>query len=61
MCQSPLHDFLQRLPKCEHHIHVEGALSPSLLFQLASRNNITLPANDEAFSSPQALVDRYRR
>ncbi|KOG97022.1 adenine deaminase [Saccharomyces eubayanus] len=36
-------EFLQELPKCEHHLHLEGTLEPDLLFVLAKRNNITLP------------------
>ncbi|MCJ1277074.1 adenine deaminase [Puttea exsequens] len=40
-------------------MHLEGALSPSLLFTLASRNNITLPVDDPAFSSADALLNRY--
>ena len=42
-------------------MHLEGALSPSLLFTLAARNSITIPTNDEAFASPAALLDRYTR
>ncbi|KAF2183692.1 adenosine deaminase [Zopfia rhizophila CBS 207.26] len=61
MCQSPLHEFLQRLPKCEHHMHLEGALAPSLLFELAQRNNIALPKDDDAFASPESLIARYKR
>jgi adenosine deaminase len=61
MCKTPLHPFLEQLPKCEHHIHIEGSLEPSLLFSLAAANNITLPQGDEAFSSEQALLARYRR
>ena len=61
MCNSPLHPFLLALPKCEHHLHLEGALSPSLLFDLASRNTIELPQDDAAFSSPISLLARYER
>lgn len=61
MCKSPLHSFLQALPKCEHHIHIEGSLEPSLLFSLAEKNNITLPEDDPAFSSTDALLNRYKR
>lgn len=61
MCQSELHSFLKKLPKCEHHIHLEGALAPSLLFQLASRNEIILPPDDDAFKSRDALLARYKR
>ncbi|KAI9829937.1 MAG: hypothetical protein M1819_005909 [Sarea resinae] len=61
MCRGPLHSFLARLPKCEHHIHIEGSLSHHLLFELAARNKITLPSpqSDPAFASPSALLERY--
>lgn len=36
-------DFLRDLPKCEHHVHLEGTLEPSLLFTLAERNHTKLP------------------
>ncbi len=42
-------------------MHLEGALSPSLLFTLAARNSITIPKSDPAFGSPDALLDRYTR
>lgn len=61
MCKTKLHSFLQALPKCEHHIHIEGSLEPPLLFHLAKQNNIALPSDDEAFSSENALCDRYTR
>lgn len=61
MCKSPLHPLLQALPKAEHHMHLEGALGPSLLFSLAARNNVTLPVGDPAFASPEALLNRYNR
>ncbi|KAF1845873.1 adenosine deaminase [Cucurbitaria berberidis CBS 394.84] len=62
MCKSPLHSFLVELPKCEHHLHLEGCLSPALLFQLAAKNNITLPSSDEdpAYQSPVTLAKRYQ-
>lgn len=42
-------------------MHLEGSLSPALLFDLAARNNISLPSDDAAFSSPGTLLDRYSR
>lgn len=59
MCQSPLHAFLQALPKCEHHVHVEGTLTPEMLFTLAAKHDIQLPTDDAAFASPTALQHRY--
>jgi adenosine deaminase len=61
MCKSPLHTFLQKLPKCEHHMHLEGALRPTILFKLATQNNITLPQDDPAFATPESLLARYER
>ncbi|KAF2010848.1 adenosine deaminase [Aaosphaeria arxii CBS 175.79] len=61
MCKSSIHTLLKQLPKCEHHIHLEGALSPQLLFQLAEKNTITLPQDDEAFKTPESLLERYER
>ncbi|KAL9597242.1 MAG: hypothetical protein Q9219_005285 [cf. Caloplaca sp. 3 TL-2023] len=63
MCKSPLHPFLVALPKCEHHLHLEGSLSPNLLFSLAHRNGIILPdsKSDPAFASVDALLERYAR
>ena len=64
MCEFPEHplsqtqiDFLTEIPKCEHHLHIEGTLEPKLLFQLAKKNNITLP---ESFpSTHEELAESY--
>jgi len=63
MCKSDLHQFLHDLPKCEHHLHIEGSLSPSLLFRLAAANNVPLPDAeiDPSFASIEALEARYLR
>jgi adenosine deaminase len=63
MCKSPLHNFLTLLPKCEHHLHIEGSLSPELLFSLSAKNSIPLPpvSEDPSFASPEALNERYAR
>jgi len=37
------HTFLQKLPKAELHVHIEGTLEPQQLLLFAERNNITLP------------------
>ncbi|KAK6387108.1 adenine deaminase [Exophiala oligosperma] len=63
MCKGSMHDFLKALPKCEHHMHIEGSLEPDLLFTLAKRNNIKLPSAsvDPSFESVETLLSRYRR
>lgn len=49
--------FLKELPKCEHHLHLEGTLEPDLLFPLAERNNIKLPDNFP--QSVEELNEKY--
>ncbi|EJS42008.1 aah1p [Saccharomyces arboricola H-6] len=52
-------EFLQELPKCEHHLHLEGTLEPDLLFPLVKRNNITLP--DDFPKSVEELNEKYKQ
>jgi adenosine deaminase len=40
--------FIQGMPKCELHVHIEGTLEPELKFKLAARNGLALPFRDEA-------------
>ncbi|KAG0648992.1 Adenine aminohydrolase [Hyphodiscus hymeniophilus] len=54
-----MRQFLKELPKCEHHLHIEGSLSPELLFQLAATNRIKLPHDNSAFASISTLEARY--
>lgn len=35
--------FIKGLPKAELHLHIEGTLEPELLFELAERNEVSLP------------------
>ena len=35
--------FIERMPKAELHVHVEGTLEPELKFDLARRNAVELP------------------
>ncbi|KAK6001470.1 hypothetical protein QM012_002801 [Aureobasidium pullulans] len=62
MCKGELHELLVALPKCEHHIHIEGALTPHLFFKLAARNSIDLAStagHDEAYANEEKLQARY--
>ncbi|CZS95608.1 probable AAH1-adenosine deaminase [Rhynchosporium agropyri] len=63
MSSPSVRKCLHDLPKCEHHLHIEGSLSPTLLFRLAVTNKISLPAieTDASFASPEKLEDRYTR
>lgn len=36
-------EFIERMPKAELHLHIEGTLEPGLKFELAARNGVELP------------------
>lgn len=61
-----LTDLIQRMPKAELHLHIEGTLEPELMMQLAERNGVELPYSGvgeirEAynFSNLQSFLDIY--
>jgi adenosine deaminase len=37
-------DFIEKMPKIELHVHMEGAIQPDTLIMLAERNKVELPA-----------------
>lgn len=49
-----LQGFIEGMPKCELHVHVEGTLEPEMKFELAKRNNIELP-----YADIEALKNAY--
>jgi adenosine deaminase len=59
-------DFLQKMPKAELHIHIEGSLEPDLMFEIAQRNGISLPYSSAEevkaayqFDNLQSFLDIY--
>ena len=58
--------FVRGMPKAELHLHIEGTLEPEMLFELAGRNGVELPFENEAavraaysFSDLQSFLDIY--
>ncbi|WP_439106060.1 adenosine deaminase [Congregibacter sp.] len=47
-------DFVQKLPKAELHVHLEGTLEPEHIFSLAKRNGIELE-----YQTPEEVVAAY--
>ena len=64
--EADLAGFVRGLPKAELHLHIEGTLEPEMLFELAGRNRVELPFEDEAavraaysFTDLQSFLDIY--
>ena len=47
--------FIKNIPKVELHLHIEGTLEPELMFELARRNNVSIP-----FENPEQVRDAYQ-
>jgi adenosine deaminase len=58
--------LIQGIPKAELHIHIEGALEPELMFDIAEKNSLDLPLKSVAdirraydFTDLQSFLDIY--
>lgn len=59
-------EFIEKLPKAELHLHIEGSFEPELMFEIAQRNKVEIPYKNveevrEAykFSCLQDFLDIY--
>jgi adenosine deaminase len=56
--------WVQRMPKVELHVHLEGSIRPQTLAELAAQNHVDLPggvASAYDFSDFQGFLDAYMR
>ncbi|MCX6236710.1 MAG: adenosine deaminase [Bacteroidia bacterium] len=58
--------YIERLPKAELHLHIEGTFEPELMFEIAARNHIPIKYNSVEelrsayqFSNLQDFLDIY--
>ena len=63
---QPMEALIHGIPKAELHLHIEGALEPELMFELAAKNNLSLPYNTVTdirqaykFKDLQSFLDIY--
>ena len=66
MSDAQIRELIQTLPKAELHLHIEGSLEPALMWELASKHQISLPfksveeiKNAYAFEDLQSFLDLY--
>jgi len=50
-----MEEFIKAIPKAELHLHIEGTFEPELMFEIAHRNNISIP-----FGSVEELKKAYQ-
>lgn len=59
---AQIEEWVQRMPKVELHVHLEGSIRPQTLAELADKNGIGLPggvASIYQFSDFQGFLDTY--
>jgi adenosine deaminase len=52
-------EFIEKIPKTDLHLHLDGSLRLSTLIELAKENGITLPAYSEAELRRLVFKDKY--
>ncbi|MFZ1290421.1 MAG: adenosine deaminase [Melioribacteraceae bacterium] len=54
MATNNLNHFIERMPKAELHLHIEGTFEPELMFAIADRNKLKIK-----FNSVDELINAY--
>lgn len=53
-------EFLQRIPKTELHVHLDGSLRIPTLIELAKKDRVKLPSMSEAGLKAKVFKDKYK-
>ena len=66
MNHTSIQNFIEGIPKAELHLHIEGTFEPELMFEIARRNNVSIPyksvevlKNAYNFNNLQEFLDIY--
>ncbi len=66
MNDMTLQEYIQKIPKAELHLHIEGTFEPELMFKIAERNGISIDYNSVEelraaynFNNLQEFLDIY--
>jgi adenosine deaminase len=66
MNHTSIENFIEGIPKAELHLHIEGTFEPELMFEIARRNNVSIPyksvevlKNAYNFNNLQEFLDIY--
>jgi len=61
-----MREFIEKMPKAELHLHIEGTLEPELMFEIGNRNGVDIPFDSVEdvrkayeFSDLQSFLDIY--
>ncbi len=63
---TTMREFIEKMPKAELHLHIEGTLEPELMFEIGNRNGVDIPFDSVEevrrayeFSDLQSFLDIY--
>ena len=52
-------EFIEKIPKTDLHLHLDGSIRLSTLIELAEENDISLPGSTEKELKQKVFKDKY--